>query len=185
MKMMMNRKEERTKEPMAFRLSPPPKKNNAELQKGRKLDRSGSRAAPTGLPPALTRFVFFPLLYSNPFTMVVLNVAWLNQLNTKNVILASTSPRRKEIMNHLAINYKIVATTFEENLDKALFPHPTDYVKENALQKALEVYNRLKVSYISRYNVSSSNNFFFLEIKYKPLANFDFFSSFLSVPGKR
>ncbi|GJJ76514.1 septum formation protein [Entomortierella parvispora] len=78
--------------------------------------------------------------------MVVLNVEWLNQLNTKKVILASTSPRRREIMDHLAINYRIVATTFEENLDKALFPHPTDYVKENALQKALEVYSRLKAN---------------------------------------
>lgn len=74
-----------------------------------------------------------------------LNVGWLNTLNTKNVVLASSSPRRKDILNNLGLNYTIVASTFPETLDKSLFSHPTDYVKENALQKALEVYDRLKV----------------------------------------
>ncbi|KAF9301804.1 hypothetical protein BGZ74_006251 [Mortierella antarctica] len=73
-----------------------------------------------------------------------LNVGWLNTLNTKNVVLASSSPRRKDILNNLGLNYTIVASTFPETLDKSLFSHPTDYVKENALQKALEVYDRLK-----------------------------------------
>ncbi|KAG0027956.1 hypothetical protein BGZ82_008691 [Podila clonocystis] len=73
-----------------------------------------------------------------------LNVGWLNALNTKNVVLASSSPRRKDILNNLGLNYTIVASTFPETLDKSLFSHPTEYVKENALQKALEVYDRLK-----------------------------------------
>ncbi|KAG0084330.1 hypothetical protein BGZ93_009871 [Podila epicladia] len=73
-----------------------------------------------------------------------LNVGWLNALNTKNVVLASSSPRRKDILNNLGLNYTIVASTFPETLDKSLFSHPSEYVKENALQKALEVYDRLK-----------------------------------------
>ncbi|KAF9585539.1 hypothetical protein BGW38_001910 [Lunasporangiospora selenospora] len=73
-----------------------------------------------------------------------LNVKWLNQLNEQNVILASSSPRRKDILNNLGVRYSVVPSTFEENLDKSLFPHPSDYVKENARQKALEVYHRLK-----------------------------------------
>ncbi|KAF8982736.1 hypothetical protein CPC16_011673 [Podila verticillata] len=73
-----------------------------------------------------------------------LNVGWLNTLNTKNVVLASTSPRRKDILDNLGLNYTIVPSTFPETLDKSLFSHPTEYVKENALQKALEVYGRLK-----------------------------------------
>ncbi|KAF9115522.1 hypothetical protein BGX27_007537 [Mortierella sp. AM989] len=77
---------------------------------------------------------------------VNLNVKWLNTLNTKKVILASTSPRRKDILSQLAVNYTVVPSTFPETLDKSLFSHPSEYVKENALQKALEVYDRLKTA---------------------------------------
>ncbi|KAG0348880.1 hypothetical protein BG004_003831 [Podila humilis] len=73
-----------------------------------------------------------------------LNVKWLSTLNAKNVVLASSSPRRKEICNNLGLNYTVVPSTFPELLDKSLFSHPSEYVKENALQKALEVYERLK-----------------------------------------
>ncbi|KAF9577092.1 hypothetical protein BGW38_007923, partial [Lunasporangiospora selenospora] len=34
--------------------------------------------------------------------------------------------------------------TFPETLDKSTFGHPSEYAKETARQKALEVYNRLK-----------------------------------------
>ncbi|KAG0364178.1 inosine triphosphate pyrophosphatase-like protein [Gamsiella multidivaricata] len=75
-----------------------------------------------------------------------LNIKWLNTLNAKKVVLASTSPRRKDILSQLGINYTVVPSTFPETLDKSLFSHPSEYVKENALQKALEVYERLKAS---------------------------------------
>ncbi|CAO3564692.1 unnamed protein product [Mortierella alpina] len=55
----------------------------------------------------------------------ILDIKWLNALNSKKVILASSSPRRKDILEPC---------------------HPSEYVKENALQKALEVYERLKAS---------------------------------------
>ncbi|KAF9435328.1 hypothetical protein BGZ76_006497 [Entomortierella beljakovae] len=73
-----------------------------------------------------------------------LNIKWLNVLNSKKVVLASSSPRRKDILNNLGLNYSVVPSTFPETLDKSLFNHPSEYVKENALQKALEVYYRLK-----------------------------------------
>ncbi|KAF9576839.1 hypothetical protein EC968_003346 [Mortierella alpina] len=76
----------------------------------------------------------------------ILNIKWLNSLNAKKVVLASSSPRRKDILSHLGINYTVVPSTFPETLDKSLFSHPSEYVKENALQKALEVYERLKAS---------------------------------------
>ncbi|KAG0002582.1 hypothetical protein BGZ79_002729 [Entomortierella chlamydospora] len=75
-----------------------------------------------------------------------LNVKWLNALNAKKVVLASSSPRRKDILSHLGITYTVVPSTFPETLDKSLFSHPSEYVKENALQKALEVYERLKAT---------------------------------------
>ncbi|KAG0208869.1 hypothetical protein BGX28_000268 [Mortierella sp. GBA30] len=76
----------------------------------------------------------------------ILNVKWLNALNSKKVVLASSSPRRKDILSHLGIKYSVVPSTFPETLDKSLFSHPSEYVKENALQKALEVYERMKAS---------------------------------------
>lgn len=79
-------------------------------------------------------------------TQQVLNIKWLNALNSKKVILASSSPRRKDILSHLGIKYTVVPSTFPETLDKSLFSHPSEYVKENALQKALEVYERMKVT---------------------------------------
>jgi len=59
-----------------------------------------------------------------------------------NIILASSSPRRTDIMNNvLALGAAVVPSTFEEDLDKSKFT-PTEYVAETALQKALDVYRR-------------------------------------------
>ncbi|KAF9971053.1 hypothetical protein BGZ73_006070 [Actinomortierella ambigua] len=66
------------------------------------------------------------------------------ELQDRTFILASSSPRRKDIMDKLGLTYTVVPSTFPETLDKSLFSHPSEYVKENARQKALEVYERLK-----------------------------------------
>ena len=64
-------------------------------------------------------------------------------LQTANIILASGSPRRKEILNDLLnLRVSIIPSTFEENLDKSKFT-PESYVQENARLKALEVWTRL------------------------------------------
>jgi hypothetical protein len=44
-----------------------------------------------------------------------------DHLSQKRLVLASGSPRRKEIMELLELTVEIVPSTFEENLDKALF----------------------------------------------------------------
>ena len=59
-------------------------------------------------------------------------------------ILASTSPRRKEIMNSVNMSFEVMKPSFEENLDKNSFSHPCEYVKENAKQKAISVWNNVK-----------------------------------------
>ena len=60
-----------------------------------------------------------------------------------HVVLASASPRRVQILNEqLGINAVVMPSFFEENLEKSQYT-PHEYVRENALQKALEVYNRL------------------------------------------
>lgn len=43
----------------------------------------------------------------------------------------------------IGLKFEIHTSNFEENLDKSSFSHPCEYVKENAKQKAIEVWNRL------------------------------------------
>lgn len=66
-----------------------------------------------------------------------------HMLSQQRIILASGSPRRLEILKMIGLNFEVHASTFEENLDKHSFSHPCEYVKENAKQKAIEVWNRL------------------------------------------
>ncbi|KAJ2707120.1 hypothetical protein H4R19_004938 [Coemansia spiralis] len=60
------------------------------------------------------------------------------------VVLASGSPRRKDLLDRLGIVYEIVPSGFAEDLDKAQFASAGDYVLENATQKAHDVYRRIK-----------------------------------------
>ena len=61
-------------------------------------------------------------------------------LKSKTIILASGSPRRKQIFEHnLGLRVLIEPSGFAEDLNKAHFPTPADYVKENSRVKALDV----------------------------------------------
>lgn len=64
-------------------------------------------------------------------------------LSKQRIVLASGSPRRLEILKMIGLKFEVQTSTFEENLDKHSFSHPCEYVKENAKQKAIEVWNRL------------------------------------------
>ena len=64
-------------------------------------------------------------------------------LSQQRIVLASASPRRLEILKTIGLKFEVEASKFEENLDKSSFSHPCEYVKENAKQKAIEVWNRL------------------------------------------
>lgn len=64
-------------------------------------------------------------------------------LSKQRIILASGSPRRLEILKMIGLNFEVQTSKFEENLDKSKFAHPCEYVKENAKQKAIEVWSRL------------------------------------------
>ena len=43
---------------------------------------------------------------------------WLPFLKEKNIILGSGSPRRRELLSELGINFKVVKSEFPENLKK-------------------------------------------------------------------
>lgn len=65
-------------------------------------------------------------------------------------ILASGSPRRREILASIGLPVDIITSNFIENLDKDSFSHPCEYVKENAKQKAVEVWKRLIESEVKK-----------------------------------
>ena len=55
---------------------------------------------------------------------------YLPLLNSKNIILASQSYGRQDLLKQQGIRYKIVVSKFEEDLDKSMFGSKIDYVRE-------------------------------------------------------
>ncbi|XP_018011519.1 probable bifunctional dTTP/UTP pyrophosphatase/methyltransferase protein [Hyalella azteca] len=68
---------------------------------------------------------------------------YLEALNAKRIILASSSARRKEILDTLGLKFEILVPKFAENLNQDSFEHPKDYVVATATAKADEVRKRL------------------------------------------
>jgi septum formation protein len=69
----------------------------------------------------------------------------LTRLQTQNIVLASASPRRRELLNQIGLQFKVIPSTFEENLDKQLYSAPK-YAALTALHKAQDVYSHLSSS---------------------------------------
>ncbi|KAK2493449.1 hypothetical protein MC885_017645, partial [Smutsia gigantea] len=67
----------------------------------------------------------------------------IGKLLRKRVVLASASPRRREILHQAGLRFEVVPSRFKEKLDKASFPTPYAYAIETAKQKALEVARRM------------------------------------------
>ena len=58
------------------------------------------------------------------------------------------------------LKFDTAKSNFEENLDKSSFSSPSDYVRETAKQKTLEVVQRLfsiEVSLGSQFNIPDAN----------------------------
>lgn len=64
----------------------------------------------------------------------------------KKIVLASSSPRRKEILEKLGINFEIVKSNYEENLDSLEFSYSK--IEELALNKALDIVKKVENSII-------------------------------------
>ncbi|CAK1602677.1 unnamed protein product [Parnassius mnemosyne] len=65
-------------------------------------------------------------------------------LKQKNIVLASGSPRRKELVENIGLKVSLCPSLFEENLDPKSYNSFSEFVEETALQKVLEVDDRLK-----------------------------------------
>ena len=64
---------------------------------------------------------------------------YIDRLNRLRIILASGSPRRRKILEQIGLKFEVIPSTFEENLDKNLFPSPEDYALTNSELKAKQV----------------------------------------------
>ncbi|KAF8963096.1 Maf-like protein [Flammula alnicola] len=72
-----------------------------------------------------------------------LRVPAIEKLKGKRIVLASNSPRRKEILRTFGLAPDIVPSMFEEDLDISEFAEPHEYPVATATHKAVEVYEKL------------------------------------------
>ena len=66
-------------------------------------------------------------------------------MNTKKIILASNSPRRKEILKNLNINFEIIPSNYDEPINENdIFSYQK--IENIALNKAKSILNQIKTS---------------------------------------
>ena len=67
------------------------------------------------------------------------------------IILASASPRRKEILENIGLKIEVLPSLAEENLDKIAYAgRPDDFVKDTAELKADDVFKSVSKSALDR-----------------------------------
>ncbi|KAE8540763.1 hypothetical protein D1P53_003127 [Cryptococcus gattii VGV] len=80
----------------------------------------------------------------NPVGPTALSLPIFKKLANRRVVLASASPRRKEIFANAGFFPEIIPSTFAEDLPHSRFQgHLADYPIATGAEKAMEVYERL------------------------------------------
>lgn len=77
--------------------------------------------------------------------LLIWNERMKNNMNS-NLILASASPRRKELLELLQIPFEVIVSEVEEIVDEKL--HPAEMVQSLAQQKALSVAKTNQTSFV-------------------------------------
>ncbi|KIL58294.1 hypothetical protein M378DRAFT_1026250 [Amanita muscaria Koide BX008] len=80
---------------------------------------------------------------SNHILPHALSVPAIEKLRGKRIVLASNSPRRKDILRAIGLEPDVVPSTFEENLPLSSFEDIHEYPVATATHKAVEVYERM------------------------------------------
>ncbi len=71
--------------------------------------------------------------------MSVLFLQNLTNLNNKSIILASQSPRRRDLLNMVGLQFSVQPATSE--VPPTTYKDPVDYVRQTAYGKLIDVYN--------------------------------------------
>lgn len=70
---------------------------------------------------------------------------YISQLNNLKIVLASSSPRRSQILKSIGLKFDIISSDFDESsVPLTKFKNYGDYTAELAYKKALDVSHRLK-----------------------------------------
>ncbi|MBN3276054.1 ASML protein, partial [Polyodon spathula] len=72
----------------------------------------------------------------------------ITKLAGRLVVLASASPRRREVLTNVGLRFEVVPSWFKETLDKSSFAAPHLYAVETAKQKAVEVARRMQFKHL-------------------------------------
>jgi predicted house-cleaning NTP pyrophosphatase (Maf/HAM1 superfamily) len=64
---------------------------------------------------------------------------YIPALSKTNVILASASPRRAELLQQIGLHFTVKPSSFDETLPKSSFESSVGYTIETARQKALDI----------------------------------------------
>ncbi len=65
---------------------------------------------------------------------------YIKQLNAEyRIILASGSPRRRELLSLIGLQHEVMVSSFAENLDKSRFESPQEYCRHTAEEKVYDV----------------------------------------------
>lgn len=99
-----------------------------------------------------------------------------------NIVLASNSPRRREILNQLNINFEVIPSDFEETL---INMEPIALVEHFAYMKALDVYERLKSNLSEETYIIGSDTIVYCDnIMGKPKSDEDAFNMLKTLSNK-
>ena len=100
-------------------------------------------------------------------------------IQKNKIILASSSPRRKRLLDQIGIDFKVIASSYKENLK--FNSNPYVYVKDLARNKALEVAN---LNYNSLVIGADTIIFFENKVFGKPKTTNQAFNTLLKLSGK-
>ena len=103
---------------------------------------------------------------------------WLPFLNNKNIILASGSPRRKEILSDLGIKFTVKTSDFPENLSKENTT-PSNYVEQTCLnkfnfflEKRIPITTDFSIRILFNIMILSRKKFIFNKNKYNNMCSY-------------
>ncbi|GAA5986113.1 hypothetical protein JCM11641_004715 [Rhodosporidiobolus odoratus] len=80
---------------------------------------------------------------SEPVMPHALKLPVFDKLKRKNIVLASASPRRSEILQTFGLAPRVVPSTFPETLSHSDYEDPAQYAVATGAAKAVEVYEKL------------------------------------------
>lgn len=72
----------------------------------------------------------------------MLDLSWLPNVSKKKIVLASASPRRRELLSEMGVQFQVVPTLADDNNDPARYQLASQYVSDTAKPKAEEVWER-------------------------------------------